>query len=307
MGRRESWIAVALLLLGAGVASAEAVRVTASTLNVRSSPSTNAGVLRQIASGQVYPSVGRQGEWHQLQLGGQLGWCHGDYLAATQDPVQSVTASTLNVRSGPGTGYRTLGTLSRGLSVAVVGRSGDWAQLWYRGEQAWVHADFLGSGGGNNGGGNNGGGNNGGGDRPVSAAGFIQLPASGPGFYTYTASTGRWGVPRLIYAAERVGRRLVQEGRPRMGVGNISKQNGGNFPPHSSHRLGVDIDVRPARTSGEGPVTISDAAYSRERTRRMIELFRAEISTRTVLFNDSGISGVTYYSGHHNHFHLRCN
>lgn len=303
MASRGTCMVLGLLLGGAGVVSAGAVRVTASTLNVRASASTTASVLRQIASGQVYPSVARSGEWHQLQLGDQVGWCHGDYLTATSDAVQSVNASTLNVRSGPGTSYRALGTLSRGTSVAIVARSGDWARFWYRGQEAWVHGDFLGA-GGNTGGGNTGGGS---GSRPVSRAGFIQLPASGPGFYAYSASSGRWGVPRLIYAAERVGARLLQEGRPRMGVGNVSKENGGAFPPHSSHRLGVDIDVRPGRTSGEAPVTITDSAYSRERTQRMIDLFRAEVSVRLVLFNDSGVSGVQYYSGHHNHFHLRCN
>ena len=40
-----------------------------------------------------------------------------------------VTASTLNVRTGPSTSYSKVGTLSRGTSVEVVGTYGDWAKL----------------------------------------------------------------------------------------------------------------------------------------------------------------------------------
>ena len=40
-----------------------------------------------------------------------------------------VTASTLNVRTGPSTSYSKVGTLSRGTSVEVVGTYGNWAKL----------------------------------------------------------------------------------------------------------------------------------------------------------------------------------
>lgn len=288
------------LLASADSAHAMAMRVDVSVLNVRSGPGTNHGVLGQITRGQVYPSIQQQGEWHKIQYGDQQAWCYGPYLTRSQDQVLGVNASALNVRTGPGTGYRVLGQLRSGMVVAIVGSSGAWRQVWFKGQRAWVHGGYLGNSGNSGGGG-------GGGSRPVSRAGFIALGASGPGFVSYTTAGKRWGTPRLIYATERVGRRLVQEGRPRMATGNISLQNGGYFPPHTSHRLGVDIDVRPGRTSGEGPVTIYQSTYSRERTQRMIDLFRAEVSTRLVLFNDSRVRGVQYYSGHHNHFHLRCN
>lgn len=290
-------LALGLGVLGADAALAMAMRVDASVLNVRAGPGTNHPVVAQIARGQVYAAIEEQGGWHKIQYGQTQGWCSGAYLTRTQDAVRSVTASALNVRSGPGTGYRILGTVRNGTVLAVVGSQGEWRRIWFEGRQAWVHGAYLGTGGGGGGGGST---------RPVSSAGFIQLGASGPGFYSYTTAARRWGTPRLVYATERVGRRLQQEGRPRMGAGDISLAGGGNFPPHVSHRLGVDIDVRPGRDSGEGPVDISMSLYNRERTQRMIDLYRAEVRTRLVLFNDSGVRGVQYYSGHGNHFHLRC-
>jgi hypothetical protein len=57
-------------------------------------------------------------------------------------------------------------------------------------------------------------------------------------------------------------------------IGQISKQGGGPFPPHLSHRLGVDIDVRPMRKDGQNePVTIDDAEYDRAQTTELINLW----------------------------------
>ena len=55
----------------------------------------------------------------------------------------SVTASALNVRSGPSTGYRILGSLRRGERVVAVASSGSWRKIWFQGQQAWVHGGYL--------------------------------------------------------------------------------------------------------------------------------------------------------------------
>lgn len=74
--------------------------------------------------------------------------------------------------------------------------------------------------------------------------------------------------------------------------------------PHSSHQRGVDVDIIPQRTDGrEDGVTIYQGAYSRYYTQVLIDRFRAQISTRVILFNDSRVRGVQYWAGHHNHFH----
>ncbi|MGE0711989.1 MAG: SH3 domain-containing protein [Planctomycetota bacterium] len=54
-----------------------------------------------------------------------------------------VTASALNVRTGPSLRYRILGQLRSGAQVNVVAASGDWRQIQYRGGLAWVHGAYL--------------------------------------------------------------------------------------------------------------------------------------------------------------------
>ncbi|MEL7604397.1 MAG: SH3 domain-containing protein, partial [Bacillota bacterium] len=57
----------------------------------------------------------------------------------------TVTSSTLNVRSGPGTSYATVGTLTKGAAVQVVqpNCSGDWHKIRYNGADAYVHASYI--------------------------------------------------------------------------------------------------------------------------------------------------------------------
>jgi uncharacterized protein YgiM (DUF1202 family) len=61
----------------------------------------------------------------------------------TSATVYSVTANTLNVRSGPGTGYGILGTLPRGALVNGYGKTGSWMKITYNGSTAYVSANYL--------------------------------------------------------------------------------------------------------------------------------------------------------------------
>jgi uncharacterized protein YraI len=106
--------AMTLLLGGAQAHAQGAMEVTASALNVRTGPGTNNTSIGQGLRGQVYPAIGRQGEWVLLQFGERAGWSHDDYLRASSVTVLQVTASTLNVRSGAGTRFRDIGNLARG-------------------------------------------------------------------------------------------------------------------------------------------------------------------------------------------------
>lgn len=299
--------AMTLLLVGAQAQAHDAMEVTASALNVRTGPGTGSASIGQALRGQVYPAIGRQGEWVLLQFGERAGWSHANYLRSSGVTVLAVTASSLNVRAGAGTRFRDIGSLARGTRVAVRALAPGWCKIDFQGREGWVSASYVGP-------------VNGGGgapapapappptpSRPRSRAGFVQLAASGPGFFAYSASGKRWGKPGLVYGIERAARRWNSErgGAPRMAVGNISLMNGGYMPPHSSHRVGEDADVRPMRTSGEGPVTITSGAYSRARTARVLQLLRAEIRVELVLFNDTRIAGVRRWPGHSNHFHLR--
>lgn len=54
-----------------------------------------------------------------------------------------VTASSLNVRSGIGTSYGIIGTLSSGDTVDVIEFKDGWGKIDYNGRDAWVSASYL--------------------------------------------------------------------------------------------------------------------------------------------------------------------
>lgn len=58
-----------------------------------------------------------------------------------------VTSNALNIRSGPGTDYSILGTLTKGMEVKVAsikgGKGNRWAKIRFQGLTAYAYANYL--------------------------------------------------------------------------------------------------------------------------------------------------------------------
>ena len=77
----------------------------------------------------------------------------GAEVATNPDPIASipplrlreVTASSLRMRSGPGTGNGVVGSAPRGTEVAALASDGDWVEVRLSdGRTGWMHGDYLG-------------------------------------------------------------------------------------------------------------------------------------------------------------------
>lgn len=66
--------------------------VTSATLNVRSGPSTNYGVIGQIRQGQTFPITGKNpaGNWWQFDYNGRVGWVSGQLVRVTNAELVQV-------------------------------------------------------------------------------------------------------------------------------------------------------------------------------------------------------------------------
>ena len=156
MKRTVSLLLVLLLLLSTMPVRSEAatmeskagiVTVANSSLNVRSAPSTSSAVLSSLPKGSYVTLLGRSGDWWQVEYGkGLYGYCHAGYITvASGSPARVSTQSlSLNIRSGPGTSYAKLGSLSKGEVVIILSASGGWSRILYHGRKTgYVSAQYL--------------------------------------------------------------------------------------------------------------------------------------------------------------------
>lgn len=61
--------------------------VTATQLNVRKSASSSAAIVGSVYNGNVVTIKSTQGEWHQIEYKGLVGWSHGSYISINQNNV----------------------------------------------------------------------------------------------------------------------------------------------------------------------------------------------------------------------------
>ncbi|WP_202820318.1 hypothetical protein, partial [Roseateles aquatilis] len=91
----------------------------------------------------------------------------------------------------------------------------------------------------------------------------------------------------------------------RIGIGNVSLADDSVFPPHSSHRDGLQIDIRPIRIDGkETGVSWQSPQYDRAATQRMVDILKNNPDVVKVYFNDPNIKGVAPLKGHDDHLHI---
>lgn len=153
-----------------------AAKVTTDVLNVRQGPGTQYNRLTTVTKDTVLPVIKNQGSWLQVKLpGGETGWISGDYAMllevpaaqpapvdtpATQTPPVSnipnvpapvevantavVNVNVLNVRSGPGTDFQIMTTVTRDTRLTVLKQQGDWLNVALpNGQVGWIFATYA--------------------------------------------------------------------------------------------------------------------------------------------------------------------
>lgn len=141
--------------------------VTSNVLNIRSGPGTDYSILGTLTKGMevkvVSIKVEKGNRWAKIRFEGITAYAFAKHLAKTGKNTSSdamgntstkqsagnyyVTSDALNVRSGPGTDYSLLGTLTRGMHVKVISIEGEkenrWAKIKFEGLTAYVYAKHL--------------------------------------------------------------------------------------------------------------------------------------------------------------------
>lgn len=139
--------------------------VTAAYLNVRSGPGANYSVLGTVAARDQLPIVGRTADstWFHVETPFGAGWVSASYVVTRNEfgaapittetaqnapisgPVGIINTGALNIRSGPGAQYSSIGVLSGGTETRIIGRTRDWS--WWLLETSlgngWANAMYV--------------------------------------------------------------------------------------------------------------------------------------------------------------------
>lgn len=151
-----STLLLTLILVGflplrahAAAPTAGVVSTNGGNLNVRAAASAGSSVLSKVANGSYITLVSRSGSWWRVEYArDQYGYCHADYImeASQNAATVSTIGSNLNVRSGAGTGYAKIGSLTKGDQVVILSQSGGWSRILYHGSKTgWVSSQYLSS------------------------------------------------------------------------------------------------------------------------------------------------------------------
>ena len=123
--------------------------VIATTLNVRSGAGTSYSVLGSLSKGTKVEVISTTNGWSKISYNGSTGYVSSQYLSdnttSTNTTTKYVAATTLNVRSGAGTSYSVLGSLSKGTKVEVISTTNGWSKINYNGSIGYVSSQYLSS------------------------------------------------------------------------------------------------------------------------------------------------------------------
>lgn len=129
--------------------------VTASALYLRSGPGTGYPSITLLPNGKQVTVLEKGGAWSKVTVDGLTGYCSSEYLSfstissgggtSTAYPFTAyVTASSLNIRSGPGTNYSCIGGIPYGGQISVVAQAAEgWYQITYGGVSGYVSAQYV--------------------------------------------------------------------------------------------------------------------------------------------------------------------
>ena len=150
LGSLAGVIASSIMLhMGMSTAFADAQYkiITANSVNFRTGPSTSYSTIDKLYKGDKVEFISDNGAWLKVKHDGETGYVYGIY---TQDDTSTTTtkyvnATTLNVRSGAGTGYSIIGSLSNGTKVQVISTTDGWAKINYNSSVGYVSNSYLSS------------------------------------------------------------------------------------------------------------------------------------------------------------------
>ena len=132
-----------------GAAAKDEYVVLCRNLSVRAGAGTEFARIGTLKRGQSVSGEDMGNGWIKIQYNGETAYVSAQYMEAVDaeeavDQTVAVICRKLNVRAGAGTGYKKLGSVTRGEALKVVAEQNGWYKIVYGDGYAWVCAKYVG-------------------------------------------------------------------------------------------------------------------------------------------------------------------
>ena len=117
------------------------VEITASSLNVRSSPKTSSSIIGTVKKGNTYEALSQDNQWYEIRLeNGKKGWVAAWYAKPSENRTSSdlgidegelitITKDKVNIRTGPGTTHPITKVAGIGETYKHIGTKEEWSEV----------------------------------------------------------------------------------------------------------------------------------------------------------------------------------
>ena len=121
--------------------------ITGDDVNFRKGPSTDYASLGKLNKGYKVEYISETNSWSKVKYNGQTGYVYSKYVAQTSTTsntqVKYVNCTSLNVRSGPGTSYSIIKSISTNTPLEVISTNNGWSKIKEGSTTGYVSAKYL--------------------------------------------------------------------------------------------------------------------------------------------------------------------
>ena len=121
---------------------------TSSAVNFREEANVESECLDKLYDGARVAILDKQDGWYKVAFDGTVGYMSADYIAS--QPIMNiecggakVTASALNLRSGPSTENSVVTKMYEGAIGKIIGINNGWFKVKYNGETGYISPDYV--------------------------------------------------------------------------------------------------------------------------------------------------------------------
>ena len=136
-------IAFALVIFCSSIVWAERLAVSNPIANIRSGPGLKYDILWKVRKYHPLLILEKSGKWfHFRDFEGDEGWIHRSLLSRIPTVITKI--KKCNIQEGPGTSFKILSTVGKGIPFKIIKHKGNWLNIQHAdGDKGWIHRSLV--------------------------------------------------------------------------------------------------------------------------------------------------------------------